>query len=63
MNPKTAHDVQTASFHKLRPLLDYLDQLDQRADLEMLRGLLEGLRIAREGSSFLFSSDCISSRK
>jgi len=60
MNPKTAVDVgKKALFPKLNPLLGYLDDLGERADLPTLRRLLEDLDVTREDlvSACLFEKD------
>lgn len=49
MNPKTAADARKKSlFPKLNSLLSYLDGLGDRADLPMLRRLLDDLDVTRE---------------
>ena len=47
MNPATAPQPPNFTLPKLEPLLRYLDQLTQPADLDTLRRLLEQLQIAR----------------
>jgi cysteine dioxygenase len=47
MNPTTKLEATTATFPRLRPLLEYLDDLGRPADLATLRRLLEELQITR----------------
>ncbi len=48
MNPMTASKRTMDSFPKLRPLLEYLDGLDQPAELDVLRRLLQELDVCRD---------------
>ena len=48
MNPSPMPQSVEATFPKLQPLLEYLDSLGQRADLDTLRRLLEALDITRD---------------
>ena len=60
MNPKTTADMGKKSmFPKLNPLLRYLDDLGDRADLPRLRRLLEDLDVTREdlAPACLFEKD------
>jgi cysteine dioxygenase len=47
MNPATIPTTPAKGFPALRPLLAYLDSLDRRADLAMLRSLLGDLEVTR----------------
>ena len=48
MNPSPMPQSVEATFPKLQPLLEYLDSLGQRADLDTLRRLLAELDITRD---------------